>query len=110
VVDLWGGCRDAKTGAPWEEDTMAIVFSTTKGMSALALAVAHSRGLLGYDEWVATYWPEFAQSGKERITVRQLLSHQAGLSAIDEPLKMQWYFPADPREEALRAAVYRCLK
>jgi CubicO group peptidase (beta-lactamase class C family) len=83
VVDLWGGIRKA-TGEPWEEDTMALVHSTTKGMAGLAMALAHSRGLFEYDERVSTYWPEFAQQGKERITVRQLLSHQAGLFALDE--------------------------
>ena len=88
VVDLWGGYRDKKTRAPWEEDTLVLVFSTTKGLSSLALAVAHSRGLFDYDETVATYWPEFAQNGKETITIRQLLSHQAGLCAIDEPLTL----------------------
>lgn len=85
VVDLWGGARDHATGAPWEEDTMVLVFSTTKGMSALALAVAHSRGYLDYEATVATYWPEFAQSGKGAVTVRQLLAHEAGLAVIDEP-------------------------
>jgi CubicO group peptidase (beta-lactamase class C family) len=84
VVDLWGGLRSEATGEPWEEDTMVVVHSTTKGMAGLAMALAHSRGLLDYDERVCTYWPEFAQHGKERITVRQLLSHQAGLFALDE--------------------------
>ncbi len=83
VVDLWGGLRDPATGAPWEEGTMALVHSATKGMAGLAMALAHSRGLFDYDERVATYWPEFAQHGKERTTVRQLLSHQAGLYALD---------------------------
>ena len=86
VVDLWGGVRNKVTGAPWEEDTMVVVWSATKGLSAMTLAVAHSRGWLDYDERVATYWPEFAQQGKERITVRQLLAHQAGLFAFDEPV------------------------
>lgn len=86
VVDLWGGVRNKETGEPWEEDTMVIVFSATKGLSALAMALAHSRGLLDYDELVCKYWPEFAQSGKEKITVRQLLGHQAGLFALDEPV------------------------
>jgi CubicO group peptidase (beta-lactamase class C family) len=94
VVDLWGGYRDEKTLAQWEEDTLTLVFSMTKGMAAMAVAVAHSRGLLDYDEKVARYWPEFAQQGKESITVRQLLSHQAGLSAIDEPLDLETI--ADP--------------
>lgn len=84
VVDLWGGVRNGLTGEPWEEDTMVCVHSTTKGMAALALALAHSRGLFDYDERVAKYWQEFAQEGKERITVRQLLAHQAGLFAFDE--------------------------
>ena len=86
VVDLWGGVRDKGTGAPWERDTMVLVYSATKGLSAMALAVAHSRGWLDYDELVSTYWPEFAQHGKRGITVRQLLAHQAGLFALDEPL------------------------
>ena len=86
VVDLWGGVRNKTTGDPWEEDTMALVYSATKGLSAMTLAVAHSRGWLNYDELVCKYWPEFAQNGKERITVRQLLAHQAGLFALDGPL------------------------
>lgn len=84
VVDLWGGLRNKKTGEPWEEDTMVLVYSTTKGLAAMTLALAHSRGWLDYEERVCTYWPEFAQNGKEKVTVRQLLSHQAGLFAFDE--------------------------
>ncbi len=86
VVDLWGGYRNAKTQDPWQEDTLVCVFSTTKGMAAMAMAVAHSQRLFNLDEPVSSYWPEFAQRGKARITVRQLLSHQAGLSAVDEPM------------------------
>lgn len=86
VVDLWGGVRNKATGELWEEDTMALVYSATKGLAAMTLAVAHSRGWLDYDELVCTYWPEFAQNGKERITVRQLLAHHAGLFALDEPI------------------------
>jgi CubicO group peptidase (beta-lactamase class C family) len=63
-----------------------IVYSATKGLAAMTLALAHSRGWLDYEERVSTYWPEFAQHGKERITVRQLLAHQAGLFALDEPV------------------------
>jgi CubicO group peptidase (beta-lactamase class C family) len=86
VVDLWGGVRNEQTGDPWEQDTMVIVYSATKGLAAMTLAIAHSRGWLDYEERVCTYWPEFAQQGKERITVRQLLAHQAGLYVLDEPL------------------------
>jgi CubicO group peptidase (beta-lactamase class C family) len=84
VVDLWGGVRDETTEAPWSIDTMTLVHSTTKGLSAMVLALLHSRGLLDHDERVAAYWPEFARDGKENITVRQLLAHQAGLFAFDE--------------------------
>jgi CubicO group peptidase (beta-lactamase class C family) len=86
IVDLWGGIRNKQTGEPWERDTMVVVHSATKGLAAMTLAIAHSRGWLDYDERVCAYWPEFAQHGKERITVRQLLAHQAGLFAIDEPV------------------------
>jgi CubicO group peptidase (beta-lactamase class C family) len=86
VVDLWGGVRDARTGAPWAQDTLVLVYSTSKGLAAMTLALAHSRGRLDYDERVAAYWPEFAQAGKDRVTVRQLLGHEAGLPVIDEPL------------------------
>jgi CubicO group peptidase (beta-lactamase class C family) len=86
VVDLWGGVRDRVSGEPWRPDTMVVVHSATKDLAAMVLALAHSRGWLDYDERVSTYWPEFAQAGKERITVRQLLAHQAGLFAFDEPV------------------------
>jgi CubicO group peptidase (beta-lactamase class C family) len=84
VVDLWGGLRDQAADAPWCADTMTLVHSTTKGLSAMVLALLQSRGLLDYDQRIAAYWPEFGQAGKEDITVRQLLAHQAGLFAFDE--------------------------
>src|SRR6478752_5517979 len=86
VVDLWGGIRNPGTDAPWEPDTMVLVYSATKGLAAMALALAHSRGLLDYEARVCTYWPEFAPQGKEAITVRQLLAHQAALFAFNEPV------------------------
>jgi CubicO group peptidase (beta-lactamase class C family) len=86
VVDLWGGIRNKRTGEPWEQDTMVVVHSATKGLAAMTLAIAHSRGWLDYEQPVSKYWPEFAQQGKENITVRQLLAHQAGLFAFDEPV------------------------
>jgi CubicO group peptidase (beta-lactamase class C family) len=101
VVDLWGGWADPTQDRPWAEDTLVNMFSTTKGMSALAVAHAHSRGLFDYDERVSTYWPEFAAGGKEEVTVRTLLSHQAGLCAIDEPMNIDTL--ADP--DAVAAAI-----
>ena len=86
IVDLWGGIRNKQTAEPWEQDTMVVVHSASKGLAAMTLAIAHSRGWVDYEERVCAYWPEFAQQGKARITVRQLLSHQAGLFAINEPV------------------------
>ena len=102
VVDLWGGFRNGITQAPWQHDTLVTVFSTTKGVASLTVAVAASRGLLSYDAKVADYWPEFAQGGKDAITVRQLLSHQAGLSAIDPPLTVDDL--AEPAKMAAKLA------
>ena len=102
VVDLWGGHRNGRTQAPWRRDSIVNVFSTTKGVASLAVAVAASRGLLDYDKKVAEYWPEFAQAGKGQITVRQLLSHQAGLAAITPPLTLADI--ADPETLAARIA------
>jgi len=86
VVDVWGGVRDARSGARWAEDTVVLVYSTSKGLAAMTLALLHSRGLLDYDERVATYWPQFAAAGKADVTVRQLLGHEAGVPVVDERL------------------------
>jgi CubicO group peptidase (beta-lactamase class C family) len=89
VVDLWGGQRCSVNLLPWTERTLSLVFSASKGMAAAAMAVAHSRGLFELDDPVAHYWPEFQQRGKRHITVRQLLAHQSGLIAIDQPVSVQ---------------------
>jgi CubicO group peptidase (beta-lactamase class C family) len=103
VVDLWGGYRDGDTQAPWREDTLVTVFSTTKGIASLAMALAHSRGLIDHDEKVVTYWPEFAQNGKSDVTVRELLAHQAGLCVIDQPLTLEELADPDVVAEAIAA-------
>ena len=82
VVDLWAGL--AAPGRPWLESTVAPLFSSTKGMAATCLLVLADRGKLDPDAPVAAYWPEFAQAGKDRITVRQLLSHTAGLAEVPD--------------------------
>jgi CubicO group peptidase (beta-lactamase class C family) len=81
VVDVWGGVKDA-AGNPWERDTMATSFSTTKGVVATVVHRLVDRGELSYDDPVARYWPEFAAAGKDRITIRHLLTHQAGLHEV----------------------------
>jgi CubicO group peptidase (beta-lactamase class C family) len=80
VVDLWGGWADEARTRPWQQDTIVYSMSATKGMTATCALRLVDDGRLDVDEPVATYWPEFAQAGKDRITVRMVLSHQAGLT------------------------------
>jgi CubicO group peptidase (beta-lactamase class C family) len=88
VVDVWGGKRNTPDGeAPWQQDTMAICFSTTKGVAATALHMAMERSSTSYDATVASVWPEFGVSGKEAITIRQALCHEAGIPQIREQVK-----------------------
>ncbi|MGQ0805741.1 MAG: serine hydrolase domain-containing protein [Actinomycetota bacterium] len=84
VVDLWGGVADPATGREWERDTIGLVFSCTKGATALCAHMLVARGELDLDAPVTKYWPEFGKGGKEEVNVRVLLSHQAGLAAIRE--------------------------
>jgi CubicO group peptidase (beta-lactamase class C family) len=87
VVDLWGGVADPKTKAPWTRDTVSIVFSCTKGATALCAHVLASRGALDLDAPVAELWPEFAQHGKERVTTRMMLDHSSAVPAVRAPVK-----------------------
>jgi CubicO group peptidase (beta-lactamase class C family) len=94
VIDLWGGYADKQRTRPWTRDTIVNVYSATKGIAATSLNRLADQGRVDLDAPVARYWPEFAQAGKERIPVRWLLSHRAGLPAISQPLPadalMQW--------------------
>ena len=87
VVDLWGGIADRRTGQSWERDTLVVVWSCTKGAIACCAHLLAARGLLDLDATVARYWPQFAEAGKEEITVRLLLNHQAGLPAVRTSLR-----------------------
>jgi CubicO group peptidase (beta-lactamase class C family) len=84
VVDLWGGVADDRTGTPWERDTMNVIFSCSKGLTAMCAHLLIDRGALDVDAPVARYWPEFAQAGKAGVTVRQVLSHQSGVCHVAE--------------------------
>lgn len=99
VVDLWGGSADLATNKPWREDTVTLVWSATKGATALCAHMLVSRGLLDLEAPVAHYWPEFAQAGKEHIPVKMLLNHQAGLPALRTPVPpgafADWDFMVD---------------
>ena len=91
VVDLWGGIADPAVGRAWERDTIGVVWSCTKGATALCAHMLVSRGDLDLDAPVASYWPEFAANGKAAITVRMLLAHQAGLAGFTEPIPDDGY-------------------
>src|SRR5579872_878248 len=86
VVDLWGGIADPVSGRPWEQNTTVVVWSCTKGATALCAHLLVDRGELDLDSPVARYWPEFGQNGKAEIPVRMLLNHQAGVPAVRAPL------------------------
>jgi len=86
VVDLWGGLADEASGREWMQDTLAVVFSCTKGLAALCLHMLIDRGLLDVAAPVARYWPEFAANGKDGISVAMVMSHQAGLPVWQQPL------------------------
>ncbi len=86
VVDVWGGYLDSERTEEWAQDTIVNVWSTTKTMTALCALILVDRGELELEAPVARYWPEFSQAGKERVEVRHLLSHTAGLAGWDEPI------------------------
>lgn len=89
VVDLWGGTFDAEGTQPYDDQALQLVFSTTKGITAIAVAMCVQRGLLDYGKPVASYWPEFATHGKENATVAQLLSHRCGLFSVQGELTFE---------------------
>jgi CubicO group peptidase (beta-lactamase class C family) len=105
VVDLWGGVADATTGRPWLRDTSACVFSTTKGIAAICAHLLVQRGELDLDAPVARYWPEFAGGGKAELPVRWLLTHQAGLTFVDQDLTLDDLRAVEPVLRALEAQV-----
>ncbi|MEV6593556.1 serine hydrolase domain-containing protein [Streptomyces acidicola] len=89
VVDLWGGTRDVDGDTPWEQDTAQIMRSATKGIAAAVPLMLAERGKLDLDAPVGAYWPEFKAHGKERVLVRHVLNHRAGLPVLDHPLTPQ---------------------
>ena len=86
VVDLWAGTKDVDGGEPWQHGTAQVVRSATKGVAAAVPLLLHQRGELDLDAPVGEYWPEFKAHGKERLLVRQVLNHRAGLPVLDRPL------------------------
>jgi CubicO group peptidase (beta-lactamase class C family) len=107
VVDCWGGCRDEE-GNPWEQDTLALSYSTSKGMASTLTHILVDQGLLDYDTPVAEYWPEFGRGGKQDITVRQVMCHEAGLfdirGMVDDASRMlDWEYMIEALGDAVPA-------
>ncbi len=102
-ADLWAGTADKASGAPWTEDTLQLVFSTTKGAAAICVARLVEAGLIAYGDTVATHWPEFAANGKGDITIAQMMSHQAGLAYPEVELGFDDAMAVTPMVEALAA-------
>ncbi|MFJ3342300.1 serine hydrolase domain-containing protein [Streptomyces diastaticus] len=103
VVDLWGGVADPETDRSWTRDTLQLVYSATKGATATAAHMLAERGALDLNAPVAKYWPEFAANGKADIPVRWLLSHQAGLITLDQPVPLNEALAWHPMAAALAA-------
>jgi CubicO group peptidase (beta-lactamase class C family) len=101
VVDLWGGVADPDTERPWAEDTMVLIYSSTKGATATCAHMLADAGRLDVEAPVADSWPEFAQAGKEAVTVSDLLTHQAGLAWVDEELTLADVLANGPLVDAL---------
>ncbi|MFX0081843.1 MAG: serine hydrolase domain-containing protein [Candidatus Hodarchaeota archaeon] len=89
IIDIWGGYTDEAKSRPWEENTIINVYSTTKVMTIICALMLVDRGLLDLDAPVATYWPEFARNGKEKILVRQIFSHSSGLAGWEEKISVE---------------------
>lgn len=103
VVDLWGGVADQKSGRGWDRDTLALVYSTTKGVTAICAHRLAQEGVLDLDATVASFWPEFAAAGKESVTVRDLLVHRAGLPTLEPKLARDQALAWQPAVDALAA-------
>lgn len=113
LIDIWGGTADARSGRPWEKETIQVIFSGTKALTALCMLMLVDRGKLDHKAPVASYWPEFAAHGKSQITVAECLSHRAGLPGIAAPVseddlidshRMAALLAAQPQETDPRAA------
>jgi CubicO group peptidase (beta-lactamase class C family) len=101
VVDIWGGFRNAAHALPWEQNTITCMMSVAKGISGIAFNILIDRGQVDPDKPVATYWPEFAQNGKDGVLVRHVLDHTAGLPVVLEPLWRGAIFDCDAIVAAL---------
>lgn len=103
VVNLWGGVANKESKTPWAEDTKAVVFSSTKGLMSLAIAMLYQNGKISYEDLVVKHWPEYKGAGKDGTTVRDLLAHRAGVpffaDDIQEDQVIDWDFMVSKIEQ-----------
>ncbi|MFN2376691.1 MAG: serine hydrolase domain-containing protein [Candidatus Binatia bacterium] len=105
LVDLWGGFADAAGQRAWQADTLVNVWSTTKGLASLCVAMLVDRGLLSYEQSMADLWPEFAAAGKQDLTVGEVLSHQGGLSGAAAKISVREFADHDAMASLLAGQV-----
>jgi CubicO group peptidase (beta-lactamase class C family) len=103
VVDIWGGWADRAQTKPWTRNTIAPVYSTTKGVSAIVLAMLAGQGLLDYEAPLAALWPAFAAHGKDKVTIAQTLAHQAGVPGFAEKIDPDLWLDPPACAEAIAA-------
>ncbi|WP_216674904.1 serine hydrolase domain-containing protein [Paraburkholderia elongata] len=103
VADLWGGWKDFEATTPWEQDTIACVWSTSKGIGGACFAMLIDRSIASYEDKVSRYWPEFAVHGKGDLTIGMLLSHQSGITGFDTPATLDDLFSGEPAAQRLAA-------
>ena len=108
VVDLWGGIADRRVGRQWTRDTSAVIFSCTKGVLAICVYMLKQEGRLDLDVPIATYWPDFGRNGKEAITLRDAMSHRAGIPCLDADLTRNDVLSWDPVIRGIEAQSPRC--
>lgn len=104
LVDLWAGHADKAKTKEWTRDTLPNVWSTTKAVTALCFALLVERGQLSYDDKVVKYWPEFGAHGKDQLTIGQVLSHQAGLSTLRDPISTEDLYDSEGMAARMAAA------
>lgn len=103
VIDVWGGIADVSTGRSWSQDTTTLMYSCSKSLAAIVVLRLAEQGLIDLDAPVATYWPEFAQHGKDEATVRDVMSHRAGVPLVDASLTLDEVLEGRALVDALAA-------
>ena len=107
LVNLWGGWADRARTRAWAHDTIAPVYSTSKGVAAIVMAWLADRGLIDYEAATASVWPPFGAHGKDKVTIAQTLAHQAGVPGFLQPIDPDlWLDPPACQPRLRRSNLY----